>query len=59
MIKKLFLIALFTMMFWHTSFADELVADFKQESVPVLNEELRQLREEIRLLKDRVTALEP
>ena len=41
-----------------TLYASEMIKDFQPQSVPVLNEELRQMRTRLELLETRVYALE-
>ncbi len=46
------------MIFSHTAHCQELIADFKDESLPVLNEELRKSGEDLDALESRVDTVE-
>lgn len=41
------------------SFASEIITDFSDNSIPVLNEELRQIRWKLQDHETRIIALEP
>lgn len=58
--KKFILGVIVGSIFWTIiSFASEIIVDFSQNSIPVLNEELRQIRWILKDHEARITALEP
>ena len=55
---KRFILILLFLSFSFCGFADELIVDFKEDSVPVLNEELRKIQETNASLQSQIDALE-
>jgi len=45
-------------LFVNTSYADEVIVDYSEESIPVLNEELRKLRSDIRSLNSDIADID-
>jgi len=56
--KKIFLLTIFLLTLQVNAFSDEVISEFSDKTLPVLNEELRQTSETINSLETRVETLE-